>query len=77
MIIRDTVHSPMNVSSTARRSLLSELRHPDKVAGAQELECSIAHAIIPPVDPEYRQGTQVIVERFYKRKRSIIQYERI
>ena len=30
------------------RSLLSELLHPDKVTGAKELECSIAHAIIPP-----------------------------
>ena len=30
------------------RSLLCELLHPDKVAGAQALECSIAHAIIPP-----------------------------
>jgi mannose-6-phosphate isomerase-like protein (cupin superfamily) len=29
-------------------SLLCELLHPDKVTGAQELECSVAHAIIPP-----------------------------
>ncbi|MDO8873069.1 MAG: cupin domain-containing protein [Methanoregula sp.] len=36
----------MNVSLTTRCSL--ELLHPDKVAGAQALECSIAHAIILP-----------------------------
>ena len=75
MIIRDI--AGCSHERVIDHSLLCELLHPDTVDGAQDLVCSIAHAIIPPVDPEYRQGTQVIVERFYKRKRSIIQYERI
>ena len=29
------------------RSLLYELMHPDKVVGAEHLDCSIAHAIVP------------------------------
>jgi mannose-6-phosphate isomerase-like protein (cupin superfamily) len=45
MIIRDSADSPHE--RVPGRSLLCELLHPDKVAGAQELECSIAHAIIP------------------------------
>jgi mannose-6-phosphate isomerase-like protein (cupin superfamily) len=46
MIIRDIADFPHE--RVIDRSLLSELLHPDKVAGAQDLECSIAHAIIPP-----------------------------
>jgi mannose-6-phosphate isomerase-like protein (cupin superfamily) len=46
MIIRDITDSPHE--RVLDRSLLCELLHPDKVAGAQELGCSIAHAIIPP-----------------------------
>ncbi len=46
MIIRDVTDSPHE--RVLDRSLLCELLHPDKVAGAQELGCSIAHAIIPP-----------------------------
>ena len=46
MIIRDITNSPHE--RVLDRSLLCELLHPDKVAGAQELGCSIAHAIIPP-----------------------------
>ncbi len=45
MIIRDITNSPHE--RVIDRSLLCELLHPDKVAGAQELGCSIAHAIIP------------------------------
>ena len=46
MIIRDITNSTHE--HVLDRSLLCELLHPDKVAGAQELGCSIAHAIIPP-----------------------------
>jgi len=45
MIIRD-----INNSSHERvldRSLIFELLHPDKVPGAENLSCSIAHAIVP------------------------------
>lgn len=46
MIIRDIANCTHE--RVIDRSLLYELLHPDKVAGAQALECSIAHAIIPP-----------------------------
>ena len=46
MIIQDIANCPHE--RVIDRSLLCELLHPDKVAGAQALECSIAHAIIPP-----------------------------
>jgi len=46
MIIRDIANCTHE--RVIDRSLLYELLHPDKVAGVQALECSIAHAIIPP-----------------------------
>ncbi|MDO9550306.1 MAG: cupin domain-containing protein [Methanoregula sp.] len=46
MIIRDIAAIPHE--RVIDRSLLCELLHPDKVTGAQDLACSIAHAIIPP-----------------------------
>jgi mannose-6-phosphate isomerase-like protein (cupin superfamily) len=46
MIIRDIATVPHE--RVIDRSLLCELLHPDKVTGAQDLACSIAHAIIPP-----------------------------
>ena len=46
MIIKDIANCPHE--RVIDRSLLCELLHPDKVTGAHELECSIAHAIIPP-----------------------------
>ncbi|MDP2796690.1 MAG: cupin domain-containing protein [Methanoregula sp.] len=46
MIIRDITDS--SHERVLDHSLLCELLHPDKVAGAQALECSIAHAIILP-----------------------------
>ena len=46
MIIQDIANCPHE--RVIDRSLLCELLHPDMVAGAQALECSIAHAIIPP-----------------------------
>lgn len=46
MIIRDI--TDCHHERVIDRSLLAELLHPDKVHGAESLECSIAHAIIPP-----------------------------
>jgi mannose-6-phosphate isomerase-like protein (cupin superfamily) len=46
MIIRNIASLPHD--RVIDRSLLCELLHPDKVTGAEALECSIAHAIIPP-----------------------------
>ncbi|MFA4826011.1 MAG: cupin domain-containing protein [Methanoregula sp.] len=46
MIIRDIAHCPHE--RVIDRSILCELLHPDKVTGAHDLECSVAHAIIPP-----------------------------
>lgn len=45
MIIRDIATVPHE--RVIDRSVLCELLHPDKVTGAQDLDCSIAHAIIP------------------------------
>jgi hypothetical protein len=46
MIIRDTDDSPHE--RVLDRSMLCELLHPNRLARAEELECSVAHAIIPP-----------------------------
>ena len=46
MIIRDIAN--FSHDRVIDRSLLCELLHPDKVTGAEALECSVAHAIIPP-----------------------------
>jgi mannose-6-phosphate isomerase-like protein (cupin superfamily) len=45
MIIRDSATSPH--TRVMDRSILCELLHPDQVAGAECLACSVAHAIIP------------------------------
>ena len=45
MIIRDSATCPHE--RVMDRSILCELLHPDKVAGAEGLSCSIAHAIVP------------------------------
>ncbi len=45
MIIRDSATCPH--TRVMDRSILCELLHPDKVAGAEGLDCSIAHAIVP------------------------------
>jgi cytosine deaminase len=45
MLIRDVAHCAHE--RVIDRSLLCELLHPDKVAGAGGLGCSVAHAIIP------------------------------
>jgi mannose-6-phosphate isomerase-like protein (cupin superfamily) len=46
MIIRDM--TDCSHERVIDHSLLCELMHPDKVAGAQDLLCSVAHAKIPP-----------------------------
>ena len=46
MLIRDIAHCPHE--RVIDRSVLCELLHPDKTAGAGNLNCSIAHAIVPP-----------------------------
>lgn len=45
MIIRDISTCPHE--RVIDHSILCELLHPDKVAGAGNLACSIAHAIVP------------------------------
>ena len=45
MIIRDSATSPH--TRVMDRSILCELLHPDKVVGAEGLDCSVAHAIVP------------------------------
>lgn len=45
MLIRDVSDCPHE--RVIDRSVLCELLHPDKVSGAEELACSIAHAIVP------------------------------
>ena len=45
MIIRDIARCPYE--RVIDRSVLCELLHPDKLAGAEGLGCSIAHAIVP------------------------------
>ncbi len=46
MIIRDIANYSHEL--VLDRSHICELLHPDKVAGAEGLGCSIAHAIVPP-----------------------------
>ena len=45
MLIRDSASCPH--TRVIDRSILCELLHPDKITGAGELSCSIAHAIVP------------------------------
>lgn len=45
MLIRDSATGPHE--QVMDHSVLFELLHPDKVAGAKDLTCSIAHAIVP------------------------------
>lgn len=46
MIVRDSTTCPHE--RVIDRSVLCELLHPDKVAGAEGLSCSVAHAIVYP-----------------------------
>jgi mannose-6-phosphate isomerase-like protein (cupin superfamily) len=45
MLIRNSGTCPH--ARVMDRSVLSELLHPDKTPGARNLECSIAHAMVP------------------------------
>jgi len=63
MIIRDITDSPHE--RVIDRSLLCELLHPDKVDGAQELGCSIAHAIIPPGESTLPHLLKISTELYY------------
>lgn len=45
MLIRDV--SGLSHERVLDRSVLCELLHPDKVPGIRDLNCSIAHAIVP------------------------------
>nr|WP_321350402.1 cupin domain-containing protein [uncultured Methanoregula sp.] len=63
MIIRDIADFPHE--RVIDRSLLCELLHPDKVAGAGHLGCSIAHAIIPPGESTLPHILETSTELYY------------
>lgn len=63
MIIRDIADCPR--SRVIDGSLLAELLHPDKVAGAQRLRCSIAHAIVPPGESTLPHVLKTSTELYY------------
>ena len=63
MIIRDIANFPHE--RVIDRSLLCELLHPDKVTGAQGLECSVAHAIIPPGESTLPHVLEKSTELYY------------
>ena len=63
MIIRDSaagIHERV-----MDRSLLSELMHPDKVAEAAHLDCSIAHAIVPAGESTLPHTLKKSTELYY------------
>lgn len=63
MIIRNVSDFPHK--RVLDRSLLCELLHPDKVAGAEDLECSIAHAIIPAGESSLPHVLKSSTELYY------------
>ena len=63
MIIRDIANYPHE--QVIDRSHLCELLHPDKVAGAEGLECSIAHAIILPGESTLPHVLKKSTELYY------------
>lgn len=63
MIIRDIADHPHE--TVIDRSLLCELLHPDKVAGAEKLACSIAHAIILPGESTLPHILKKATELYY------------
>jgi len=63
MIIRDI--ATCSHERVIDRSLLCELLHPDKVAGAGHLGCSIAHAIIPPGESTLPHILKYSTELYY------------
>ena len=63
MLIRDSAHCPHH--EVVDRSLLCELLHPDKVFEAEDLGCSIAHAIVPPGRPTLPHRLDRSTEIYY------------
>ena len=47
------------------RVLLYELMHPDKVAGAEHLDCSIAHALVPAGESTLPHSLKKSTELYY------------
>jgi len=63
MIIRDSSACPH--TRVLDHSLLCELLHPDRVPGAEQLSCSVAHAIIPPGTSTLPHKLQKSTELYY------------
>ena len=63
MIIRDI--AGCSHERVIDHSLLCELLHPDTVDGAQDLLCSIAHAIIPPGESTLPHALKKSTELYY------------
>ena len=63
MIIRDSAKCPH--VRVIDRSILCELLHPDNVAGAEALDCSIAHAIVPFGESTLPHQLQRSTELYY------------
>lgn len=63
MLIRDSTDSPHE--RVVDRTILSELLHPDKVAGAENLGCSIAHAIVPAGEESLPHILEKSTELYY------------
>ena len=63
MIIRDITRCPYK--RVIDRSVLCELLHPAKVAGADALGCSIAHAIVPVGESTLPHALRRSTELYY------------
>lgn len=63
MIVRDISTCPHE--RVIDRSVLCELLHPDKVPGAEDLGCSIAHAIVPAGEATLPHSLKKSTELYY------------
>ncbi|MFA4877109.1 MAG: cupin domain-containing protein [Methanoregula sp.] len=63
MLIRDIADCPHE--RVIDRSILSEILHPDKTAGAGGLGCSVAHAIVPTGESTLPHVLSVSTEIYY------------
>ena len=63
MLIRDITDCPHE--RVVDRTILAELLHPDKVAGAGNLGCSIAHAIVPAGEESLPHVLETSTELYY------------
>lgn len=63
MLIRDITDCPHE--RVVDRTILCELLHPDKVAGAENLGCSIAHAIVPAGEESLPHVLEKSTELYY------------